>query len=339
MDEDKLVDQLLSKEDSSRDDHCKPKNEDVSLYGLLDEVSNGRRLMNCLFHSSMQVGTRLSTNKLDQKCRQILRDWTDEEKTMAMDSGGLQLDAPVLFSWSHNAASTSVQGNTNTNLKGSTHGGKKRTKITTSSQLFDKASAEISRCISQTTNSWMVDESTNASETNGIDNDKPSSPWASSSFKVDPLQKFVVKQLPKPKKKPESDQAKKNKTKRKSFFGFWGHSSSKSSSKKKPEKPIEIEADVHEESGTPSPPLDEDASSNNVCTTQSNQESMNSQQVEPVESEVSVENTHSDHGEFEEFKQATVHANDLLSCEPSIANPLSLNLGSFVPLQPKKKTS
>ncbi|CAI4049196.1 hypothetical protein SUVZ_13G1010 [Saccharomyces uvarum] len=338
MDEDKLVDQLLSEEDTSRDEHGEPKNEDVSLYGLLDEVSNGRRLLNCLFHSSMQVGTRLTTNSLDQKCRQILRDWTDEEKTMTMDSGVLQLDAPVLFSWSHNAASTSAQDNTSTSLKGSTHGGKKRPKITTSSQLFDKASAEISRCISQNTKSWMVGESPGENETNGIYNDKPSSPWASSDFKVDPLQKFVVKELPKPKKKPENDQAKKNKTKRKSFFGFWGHSSSKSSSKKKPEKPIEIKGNIHEEAGTPSPPLDEDASSNDVCTTQSNQESMNNQQVEPVESEVSVENTHSDHSEFDELKQAPAHANDILSGEPSTVNLSSLNLGSFVPLQPKKKT-
>lgn len=339
MDEDKIVDQLLSEEDTFRDDQGKPKNEDVSLYGLLDEVTNGRRLLNCLFHSSMQMGTRLSTDNLDQKCRQIMRDWTDEEKTMTMDSGVLQLDAPVLFSWSHNAAFTSAQENTGTDSKDSTHGGKKRVKITTSSQLFDKASAEISKCISQNTKSWIVDESTSADETNGTGNDKPSSPWASSDFKVDPLQKFVVKELPKPKKKPENDQTKKNKTKRKSFFGFWGHSSSKSSSKKKPEKPIEIKGkNIHEEAGTPSPPLDEDASSSDVCATQSNQESINNRQAEPVESEISVENTHSDHSEFDEFKQAPAHTKDILSCEPSTVNPSSLNLGSFVPLQPKKKT-
>ena len=104
MDENKIIDQLLGKEDVPQNDSDQARNEDVSLYALLDEVANGRRLMSCLFHSSMQVGTKLSTTKLDVKCRQIQRDWTDEEKTITMNSGVLQLDGPVLFSWSHNAA-------------------------------------------------------------------------------------------------------------------------------------------------------------------------------------------------------------------------------------------
>ncbi|CAI4047759.1 Lft1p SKDI_13G1000 [Saccharomyces kudriavzevii IFO 1802] len=340
MDENKLIDQLLGKEYEPQDDPDEVKNEDVSLYGLLDEVANGRRLMNCLFHSSMQEGKKVGTDKLARKCRQILRVWTDEEKTITMNSGVLQLDGPVLFSWSHNSAPISTQKTANAALpKDSMHKENDKANVTTTRQLFDIASAEIDKCIAPNSKSWMGGKCFGENEPSGTESNKHSSAWANSDFKVDPLQKFIVKELPKTKKKPDDDQAKKTKSKRKSFFGFWSHSGTKSSSKKKSEKSMEAKAEIHEEAENTSRPPKEDNTLNDGNTTQSNQESTNNQQVKPTESEPpAVDDGCRDYDEFGGFEQASLHASDLLSSEPSIASIHSLKLGSFVPLQPKKKT-
>ena len=175
MDENRIIDQLFSKEYTPQDEPEQAKNEDVSLYGLLDEVANGRRLMTCLFHSPMQMGHKLSTDKLDGKCRQIQRDWTDEEKTKTMNSGALQLDGPVLFSWSHNVAAASTQETINATLKqNSTSGGSNKPKITTTNQLFDRASAEIDKCIKPNNKSWIVEKRFERNELNSADSKKPS---------------------------------------------------------------------------------------------------------------------------------------------------------------------
>lgn len=339
MDENKIIDQLFSKEYTPQDDSEQAKNGDVSLYGLLDEVANGRRLMNCLFHSPMQMGNKLSTDKLDGKCRQIQRDWIDEEKTITMNSGALQLDGPVLFSWSHNVAPTSHQETINTTFKqGSPSRGSNKSKITTTSQLFDRASAEIDKCIKPNSKSWMVEERFERNEAHTADGKKPST-WANSDFKVDPLQKFVVKELPKEKKKSDGDKTKKNKSKRKSFFGFWGHSGSKSGSKKKSEKPIEakneIQDEVSQKSGL-SP--DDDTTFSDKNTIQSKQESMSDQQAEPKVHEPAVTNTGcSEHDDGDGFEQVPAQSSYHPSSEPSIASTPSLTLDSFIPLQPKKK--
>lgn len=340
MDENKIIDQLFSKEYTPQDDPEQAKNEDVSLYGLLDEVANGRRLMNCLFHSPMQMGHKLGTDKLDGKCRQIQRDWTDEEKTITTNSGALLLDGPVLFSWSHNVAAASTQETINATLKqNSTCGGSNKPKITTTNQLFDRASAEIDKCIKPNNKSWIVEKSLERNELNSADSKKPST-WANSDFKVDPLQKFVVKELPKAKKKSDGDKTKKNKSKRKSFFGFWGHSGTKSSSKKKSEEPIEVKDEIHNEvDQNPVVSPDDDTSFSDVNTAPLKQENMSCQQVEPKVCDPSVNDTaRGDYDDSNRFEQAPAHVSHHPSSEPSIASIPSLTLGSFVPLQPKKRT-
>ena len=214
------------------------ESDDVSLYQLLDEVSGGRKLMNCLFRDVTPIDNMTLTkswndreNPFNSHSRRIARDWHDEEQQSSSQlntSMAFQNDAPVIFQWSHKASNTrDISAPNSPEIKRS-RGFSESKKETTNQRLFNDALKNI-RELNILRPSWEtiisdVDESsfdnnTGRAYSNGMtsiatsETGKNNPSWKDPSFKVDPLQKFVVKELPK-EKKPSADKPGKHKSKK-----------------------------------------------------------------------------------------------------------------------------
>lgn len=207
---DERLDALLPLDPTTEEESEEPR----TLYELLDEVPNGRKLMNHLFCSAteLQLDERqLSKGHLHKTASVIADRWYEEEKRASTQAlpAALQLDAPVIFSWSKKAAGgkTSSQKTTpNSSVRD-----------TTNQTLFKSISARLNQIAKQ----GEIGQQDTCYEDGSIRSEMSPSKqrWASSEFHVDPLQQFVATALPRASKRENND---KKKVKRRSILNFWG---------------------------------------------------------------------------------------------------------------------
>lgn len=335
------------------------------IYELLDEVANGRKLMNCLFHSNVLPHTNGAVpiyegNQLQRQSSKIAQRWFEIEKrtTSKATSATLQVDAPVIFSWSKKSPSTTDLEITNT---------KKSSEATineATNQVFYKSISTRLDQIASESKYWQTFTQQGAANDMGVDETSPQkSQWANSNFRVDPLQTFVAQALPKETKK-ESPIKKKNSSKGRNLFNFWNKHSKHSKHKNRVKEEITQQVNERDMKSQTAPAeivnQDQDELSyrgSNVRphTVQNNNtgEQIGARQEE-VENEANDEVE-----EFGNFEQASespsysataenetldqspplhpTSASPLPSLDKETESPLSMN--SFIPLQPKKKTN
>ncbi|QLL30788.1 hypothetical protein HG536_0A06030 [Torulaspora globosa] len=184
------------------------------LYELLDEVPHGRKLMNHLLSSAsdLQLNEQdLCHGHLHKAASATADRWYEEERRASTQAlpAALQLDAPVIFSWSKKAAAAKTSPQ-----KSKPHAAARET---TNQTLFKSISArltEIARQRETLQHGPMDENGSRRSESSASKHQ-----WASSEFHVDPLQEFVARALPRASKKEHSE---KKKVKRRSLLNFWG---------------------------------------------------------------------------------------------------------------------
>lgn len=193
------------------------------LYELLDEVPNGRKVMNHIFHSAtgLQVDTQeLYNGHFHRTASRIADRWYEEEKRASTQAlpAALQLDAPVIFSWSKKGSGTKNSPQKNTPDSS--------VRETTNQTLFKSIAGRLSEIAKQRD---VLQDGFEEHEGSERAQTSPSKQrWAKSEFHVDPLQEFVVTSLPRPKKETSD----KKKAKRRSILNFWGGNNKKKEERK-----------------------------------------------------------------------------------------------------------
>ncbi|EDO17681.1 hypothetical protein Kpol_1004p58 [Vanderwaltozyma polyspora DSM 70294] len=236
----KLVDEII--EDNEYVERNTDGNE-VTLYQILDVLPDGRKTMNHLFYSSMIIDNKDFMNfndcTINRKSKEMSDLWYAEElrATSSIAAGALTMEAPVMFSWSNRSTSklksedseTQKINKTNVNISNGQ---------TTNQKLYKLVSAGL-KVIDKNLSNWTDDNiDRNIESNNNVVNNEhndtivESKPWKDSNFRVDPLQQFVVTELPN-KMKARDEPKKKAKSKKKGFLWFWGGSSKKSSKSSK----------------------------------------------------------------------------------------------------------
>lgn len=201
-----------------------------SVFELLDEAPNSRKLMNYLFHSSK--GDDCRNGRLERATSLIAGTWFEEEKRASsqLTPAALQLDTPVIFSWSKKATGTKV--NAPVDRKHNT------TNETTNQILFKSISLRLNEITKHTQD--IKEKAESAGGSADPESSLRKQQWAVSEFHVDPLQPFVARALPRESKKENTT---KKKAKRRSLLHFWGFSSD---SKRKDKPKATEEQDIQE---------------------------------------------------------------------------------------------
>lgn len=332
------------------------------IYELLDEVANGRKLMNCLFHSNVLCHTNGAVpiyegNQLQRQSSKIAQRWFEIEKrtTSKATSATLQVDAPVIFSWSKKSPSTTDLEITNT---------EKSSEATineaTNQVLFKSISTRLDQIASES-KYWQTFTQQDAANDKRIDETSTQkSQWADSNFRVDPLQTFVAQALPKETKK-ESPIKKKNSSKGRNLFNFWSKHS-KHKNKVKEEITQRAKERGMKTQTAPAEIVDQDQDEFSYRGSNIRPHTIQNNNIgEPIGApQEEVENEANDEvEEFGNFEQASespsysataesetldkspplhaTSASPLPSLGKETESPLSMN--SFIPLQPKKKTN
>ncbi|QLQ78351.1 hypothetical protein HG537_0A05980 [Torulaspora globosa] len=197
------------------------------LYELLDEVPNGRKLMNHLVSCASDVQFEgQALGQLHKVASAIADRWYDEERRASTQAlpAALQLDAPVIFSWSKKASVVK-----NSPQKSKSH---VVARETTNQTLFKCISGRLSEIANKrdTVRRGSADE-------DGSESSMGKHRWASSKFHVDPLQEFVATALPRASKKENSE---KKKIKRRSLLNFWSGSTHRKKEDRKTTKETEL---------------------------------------------------------------------------------------------------
>lgn len=217
---------------------------DITLFQLMDEVANGRKLMNFLFSSeTLPTEKKLLQNSgLLHREHVIAGQWYDEEKrgSTQVTSATLQLDTPVIFSWSDSDRNIFNSSGESPKLENK----KERKQVTTNQRLLKNVSTGLKDLgldnieLMKSEENFFSDELNNPYNTKhgNFSQGSLNKEWKKSDFKVDPLQPFVVKELPKKKKINEEPEAPKSKSKRKSILWFWGKGKSSKSKDEKHKK-------------------------------------------------------------------------------------------------------
>lgn len=361
-----LFDELLMTRINAKQD----KTGQRVLYEVLDQVEHGRKSMNSLFHSkTMKSKSAIIFNydnsQLRAKSSQIAHQWsTIERRTISQTtSSTLKIDAPVIFSWTKE----SVGINDSSSSVGEA-AVKSCEDQTTNDKLFKRASKRLN-AISIETIEWS--RPLRNSTSSGVEEDDAASrrlAWANPNFRVDPLQPFVAKALPKQPKKESLDK-KKKRPKSKGLFGFW-HSQKKKDQKKteKSKKGEEREESIPKKSELKTDP-DLSTTDDNVSyyTKEGRSTPVQESQHPTVEFDLDKEKEENDdqgvegeedveevEDEYGDFEQASEPINQTLISEPhkqtQTASTLQpdpsllveigyspLSMDSFVPLQPRKK--
>lgn len=200
---------FLGKLIPSNDFHPQALVEPKSAYELLDEAPNGRKLMKYLFHSAKDDDCRSS--ELQRITSSIAEKWFEEERRSStqLTPAALQLDAPVIFSWSKKASGT--RSNATVDRKTNPAG------ETTNQILFKSISSRLSEIAKHRED--MRGAAKEAHEAMDPESSLRKQQWAVSEFHVDPLQPFVARALPRESKKENTS---KKKAKRRSILNFWG---------------------------------------------------------------------------------------------------------------------
>lgn len=355
-------------------------NGDTSLFQLLDEVANGRKLMNFLF-STETINAERDLNKnggMRRHERTIAGDWYDEEKrgSTQVTSATLQLDTPVIFSWSDNGRSTM-----RTPTQSPTVDPKNRKQVTTNQRLLKDVSTGLKQLGLDDIRIGINEEEAYATneysgENGTLSQDSLKKEWKKSNFKVDPLQTFVVKELPKEKKVAERETPK-SKSKHRGVLWFWGKGKSKKSKHKKttskpsesgggsPKKPTSKTHREEEDGvwdlasseeervigiGLQRVSLDADTQEEVVHDFQPSMFKPGLQQKETVQSDEDGDDDDDGDDDFGEFQQVRVPQSqsqpqqqkpqpaDLLDLDTApVKEDLNPQVTTFIPLQPKKR--
>lgn len=242
---------------------AKEDEEEITLYDVLNVVPNSRKTMNILFRKSSEINILnnhvTAQHNIDrsllEKCIAISNVWEQEDKfstsTMSSSAATLQLEAPVSFAWSNNNKSNSnINSNKDIpsiiNAQNSTH---IPTIISQKHQgepmrqvLFKKVDENLKDLVKDT-KSWDYiisgvegedddSESELSDFVTGNNSGMELNNGSQSSFKVNPLAKFVATELPRQKKAPDTKKHK-HKSKRGTFKWMWGSKSSKQKHKDK----------------------------------------------------------------------------------------------------------
>ncbi|CCD23737.1 Lft1p NDAI_0C00760 [Naumovozyma dairenensis CBS 421] len=209
-------------------------------------------------------------NPIINKCYDIGEEWLEEEKYASNFQSGnnismaLPIDTPVLFAWSNKGTTTSNKLLKTKQAKGkeeaedeedvSRQPQKERKEESTNQKLFklasiglkeivrerDLSSSEMYNTIQgkrQDSNNILImtNSSTNVYSVGSQDTDKNTSVFGESTFKIDPLQKFVPRGISHTKNADKDGidhKRTKHKSKGKSSFWFWSsHSKKKNESK------------------------------------------------------------------------------------------------------------
>lgn len=331
---DKFLDELIPSLHLGTPDLDRSEDSRV-LYELLDAVPHGRKVMNRLFHSGSGSDIRKTpygqhNSHLQRAASSIAEQWFEEEKRASsqVTPATLQLDAPVIFSWSKKAGS--IKGATTSsdsrNFKESTAG------ETTNQILFRSISSKLSKIVTQredlhkrSNENVLAQESERSQHSNG---------WADSQFRVDPLQPFVAKALPKESRRETSARKKTNHTKRRSLLNFWSSNSKRKDKEKesreaKPEELVNNEK-LPDESEQGLSPLQEPSHDSRMVleTLQVSNKAEKLPEL-PDNAEVTV-------GDAELPAPTQLQPPSSPARESSVS---TLSMNSFIPLQPTKKTN
>ncbi|CCF57560.1 hypothetical protein KAFR_0C05690 [Kazachstania africana CBS 2517] len=329
---------------------------DANLYRLLDEVPGGRKLMARLFASNNVLDSAsLGTPAISAAIIEIGERWFDEEKLASsqLSTMTLQLESPVVFSWSNNATRSF-------NKDKHEETPKDQLKESTNQRLFEMATEEFDK-IPKLPISWkqLVRGETSAVMEHRLRNfeDKVAgSPGRQdnnlsfSTFKVNPLEEFVAQELPRMKKEMKE----KKKSKKKGILWFWGKNKSHSDKLKNKGSidvnPISVVAldEPVQESGSAENIIIEDSSNvDEVLSTHSEDElKSNSFVAEEISTKSgTAENTVATEDLLSSSKGTSKVSSPSLSLSLDEAANLmeddgkkGLSMSTFVPLQPKKKT-
>ncbi|CCK68779.1 Lft1p KNAG_0B03370 [Huiozyma naganishii CBS 8797] len=254
---------------------------DASLYDMLNEVEGSRKLMNQLCNSKRYDPAEAQVYSVDKstvlsKAVSISRNWYQDQHISNVPlsaSPVLQMETPVVFSWSSNHPNGEQHSQDEKIFlpQDSKHDEEPDAIPTerepTNKKLFRIVSEEMEK-VPRSPRSWNyilrgVEDSEN--ETKGTSTSSSSvtspekNPFQNSSFHVNPLEKFVARELPKQKKDP-TESFPKHKSKRRSALWFFGGRSkgkhkSKHNHKEKHDKP-EGGAKKIRESGDSTIPID-----------------------------------------------------------------------------------
>ncbi|CCE62905.1 hypothetical protein TPHA_0D02680 [Tetrapisispora phaffii CBS 4417] len=272
---------------NNHDENLMDKQEPYNLYQLLDQIPNGRKTMNSLFYTTFNVGKEFnnihfSNFQMSKKVEQYAVEWYIEEKNGLQSGTTTSLvdnDTPIKFSWS----STNTIPKNSVMYKHLTKSTRELTHETTNQKLmkivdskldnikkevmgwkiYDKPDPltknnELDEKCDETEDveaDYSVEYNSDISNSYSIDRSKPSE-FSVSSFKVDPLQEFVVTTLPKERKK----KVKPVKKKQGLFWLFSG-------SKKKDKNKTVTKGDT------------DDTTKTNITNRDANDESMNQRRI------------------------------------------------------------
>lgn len=370
-----FVDELIPI-DNKTDEVEEHKDERRVIYELLDEVANGRRLMNCLFHSNVLCDTKgavpiYESNQLQKQSSKIAQQWFEVEKrtTSQATSAALQIDAPVIFSWSKKSPNATDSEMVNTKKSS-----KAPTNETTNQIFFKSISARLNQ-IAAESKDWQTFTQQGAGNDMKVNETSPQkSQWANSSFHVDPLQTFVAQALPKETKR-ESPIKKKSASRGRNLFNFWGkhnkHSKDKNTTKEDITQKVK-ERDMRTQTApaefnvqNQNQDQDQDQLNYRGSNTRPNTTQDNNNGITPVREQIGgpqeedkneANDEVDEYGNFEQVSESPSYSttaenqtldrspplhptsvSPLPSLEKETESPLSMN--SFIPLQPKKKTN
>ncbi|CAR28104.1 hypothetical protein ZYGR_0N05940 [Zygosaccharomyces rouxii] len=286
------------------------------LYQVLDQAPHGRKLMNYMTYSRPPSDIHgYNKGPTQKKTLVINQRWLDEEKraNTQITPATLQLETPVIFSWSKKAHDTkkdqTVKSQNDSTVRESTN-----------NRLYKTVAARLDEIKSR--ENWDSKYS-RPSTVNGTNASSPEkSEWANPNFKVDPLQPFVAKIVKEPKKKaPKKEKAP---SKMKNLFSFLSNSNKKERSQSPDTKPA-----VHSSGPEPSQEIEASTDVDEQDQEQENKRTDDTiqEQVSPSTS-VTVENTPTPTVPSAPPKLASTH-------DFNADSPLSMD--SFIPLKPKKK--
>lgn len=222
--------------------------DDATLYQLLDELSGTRKLMSCLFGPAQEINLSTKDNKLTSRTLQFGEEWYRQEHIVLDNSSttrALRSDTPVYFSWSHDSKrksrpSSPVKAQHYQDEQPEISPSRSTTEIPSKNLLNNQrllgVVAEQMKSFKKSSYSWG-DILNDNGESDPIKTDKETASIDShpdykenvsikkSTFKVNPLAKFVAQELPKPKKHENKSPSKSHHSKSKLWF--WGSKNSK----------------------------------------------------------------------------------------------------------------
>ncbi|SCV05633.1 LANO_0H11782g1_1 [Lachancea nothofagi CBS 11611] len=324
-------------------EHIDREGNDKTLYDLLDIAPHGRKLLNELFSGPRGRGDVFQHYEKSAIHKQLVEkvdSWIVEEEEFSGDTGASRAVSQgeyssAIFSWSSANKDKKKPSSTDgkrVSSRGLYHHSLNQT-------LRKKAYAGINELLAQRRDQERQRELEKISFLN-------STPIAPSTFKVDPLQKFEARALPRERKKKPKQQKK-----RSSILWFWKGSSHTEkapvhqSKDKRTTVSAQLASDSHiiaqdvEDLNAPKPEAQDLDNSPSLLTGQSSstQEGILQNNDEPSEDEDSI------FGEFESavspqpVSDTCVQQQEVTSNNSNNKETMGAVMNSFTPLQPKRK--